>query len=160
MEDYVQILLESLIRKEEILDKIIKKNAAQTECISDKAYEDVNWDAFNLLVTEKEILIDRINIMDEGFQNLFDRVKDQLEDNKDKYAEQISKMQECIKRLSDKSVEIQTGEERNRRTIDTLMQGQRKAIRTTRNSLKVADSYQQAMSKNYGGAYSTMSNKK
>lgn len=160
MEDYVQILLESLIRKEELLDKIIEKNAAQAECLADKAYEDVDWDTFNLLVTEKEILIDRINTMDEGFQNLFDRVKGQLEENKDKYADSIRKMQDSIKRLSDKSIEIQTGEERNRRTIDSLLIGQKKAIKTTRNSLRVADSYQQAMSKNYGGSYSTMSNKK
>ena len=160
MEDYVQILLESLIRKEELLDKIIEKNAAQAECLADKAYEDVDWDTFNLLVTEKEILIDRINAMDEGFQNLFDRVKGQLEEDKDKYADSIRKMQESIKRLSDKSIEIQTGEERNRRTIDSLLIGQKKAIKTTRNSLRVADSYQQAMSKNYGGSYSTMSNKK
>lgn len=160
MDDYVQILLESLLRKEEILDKIIKKNAAQADCIADKTYEEVNWDAFDLLVTEKEILIDRINTMDEGFQNLFDRVKDQLNDNKEQYAESIKKMQECIKRLSDKSVEIQTGEERNRRTIEVVLAGQKKNIRTTRNSLKVADSYQQAMSKSYGGSYSTMSNKK
>lgn len=160
MEDYVQILLESLIRKEELLDKIIEKNAAQAECLADKAYEDVDWDTFNLLVTEKEILIDRINAMDEGFQNLFDRVKGQLEENKDKYADSIRKMQDSIKRLSDKSIEIQTGEERNRRTIDSLLIGQKKAIKTTRNSLRVADSYQQAMSKNYGGSYSTMSNKK
>lgn len=150
MDDYVQIMLDSLCRKEEILDKIIAKNEAQSRCIAGKEYEDIDWDAFNLLVTEKDILIGRINTMDEGFQNLYDKVNEQLIDNKDRYADQIRQMQEIIKRLTDKSVKIQTGEERNRQAIESTLMGRKKVIRTTRNSLKAADSYHQTMTGNYG----------
>lgn len=160
MNDYVQIMLESLMRKEELLDRIIIKNESQEKLVSGKEYEDIDWDAFNLLVTEKELLIDRINTMDEGFQTLFDRVKDQLVDNKDQYADSIKKMQETIKRITDKGVAIQTGEERNRRMIEATLAGRKKVIRQTRNSLKVADSYQQAMTMNYGPNYSAVNNKK
>lgn len=160
MDNYVQIMLESLRRKEELLDRIIGKNEEQAELIRDKQYEDINWDAFDLIVTEKEILIDRINTMDEGFQNLYDRLKEQLVADKDKYAEAIKVMQEIIVRLTDKGVAIRTGEERNRRTIDAALAGRKKTIRKTRNSLKVADSYHQAMSMNYGENYSAVNNKK
>lgn len=160
MDDYVQILLESLKRKETLLDKIIQKNISQANCVQDKEYEDIDWDAFNLLVTEKEILIDRINVMDEGFQSVYDKVKVQLEEDKLKYADQIREMQEIIKRLTDKGVEIRAGEERNRKMIEAVMTGRKKVIRQTRNSLKVADSYHQAMTMNYGQENSISVNKK
>lgn len=160
MDNYVQIMVESLRRKEELLDRLIDKNEAQATCILDKEYEDIDWDAFNLIVTEKEILIDRINTMDEGFQSLYDRVKEQLVADKDQYADSIKEMQEIIKRLSDKSVVIQTGEERNRQSIEATLTGRKKAIRTTRNSLKVADSYHQSMTMNYGQDLSTINNRK
>lgn len=160
MDDYVQIMAESLRRKEELLDRLISKNEAQAKCVQGKEYEDIDWDAFNLIVTEKEILIDRINTMDEGFQSLYDRVKEQLNSDKDKYAASIKEMQETIKRLTDKGVLIQTGEERNRKSIESALTGRKKVIRSTRNSLKVADSYQQAMTMNYGNDSTTINNKK
>ena len=98
--------------------------------------------------------------MDEGFQSLYDRVKEQLNSDKDKYAASIKEMQETIKRLTDKGVLIQTGEERNRKSIESALTGRKKVIRSTRNSLKVADSYQQAMTMNYGNDSTTINNKK
>lgn len=160
MDNYVQIMLESLRRKEELLDRIITKNEAQSKCVAGKEYEDIDWDAFDLLVTEKEILIDRINTMDEGFQSLYDRVREQLLDNKDKYSDSIKQMQEVIRRLTDKGIAIQTGEERNRAAIDKVLMGRKKVIRKTRNSLKVADSYHQAMTMNYGQEAPTVVNNK
>lgn len=149
MDDYVQIMVESLKKKSELLDRIIDKNKAQTVCIEGKEYEEINWDTFNVLMTEKEFLIDRINTMDEGFQSLFDRVKMQLEEDKEKYAESIRQMQKLVGEVTDKGVEIRTGEERNRAMIEKIVGGQKKLIRKSRNSLKVAQSYVQTMQ---GGA--------
>lgn len=149
IDDYVQILEESLIRKSELLDKIITKNQAQTDCVEGKEYDDIDWDAFNLLMAEKEAAIDRINKMDEGFQSLYDRVKEQLKADKSKYASNIKRMQELIRKISDQSVMIQTGEERNRQTIEKVMMGRKKQIRHTRNSMKVASSYAQTMQRTF-----------
>jgi len=145
MDDYVQILRESLIKKSELLDTLIRKNKSQTECIEGKAFEDIDWDAFNLLMTEKEFAIDRINKMDEGFQSLFDRIKDQLEPNKSKYANEIKEIQALITKITDQGVEIRTGEERNRQLIDKIMMDRKSTIRKSRNSLKVAQSYMNTM---------------
>ena len=93
VDDYIQIMIESLTKKSELLDKIIRKNEAQNECIAGKEYDDIDWDAFNLLVAEKETAITRIVKMDEGFQSLYDRVKEQLGEDKDKYADKIKEIQ-------------------------------------------------------------------
>lgn len=152
MDDYVQIMIESLEKKSELLDRLIEKNAKQAECVDGKNFDEVDWDTFNLLVAEKEIAIDRINKMDEGFQSLYDRVKQQLNEGKDRYASQIKEIQRLIGVVTDQGVAIRTEEERNRKMIETILGGKKKIIRQTRNSLKVANSYAQTMQGNFGEA--------
>lgn len=152
MDDYVQIMVESLQKKSELLGRIINKNTAQTQCVEGKEFDDIDWDAFNLLVAEKETLIDRINKMDEGFQTLYDRVKEQLNDDKSKYSSQIKEIQRLIGVVTDQGVQIRTAEERNRQIIEKVLSGKKTTIRKTRNSLKVANSYAQTMQGNFGEA--------
>lgn len=160
MDDYINIMRESLKKKSELLESIIEKNRAQYECVNKKEFDEVDWDAFNLLVTEKEILIDRINVMDEGFQNLYDRVKEQLEKNKESYKKEILEMQEIIKKLTDQGVEISTGEERNKVLIENLTTSRKKAIKTRRNSLKISQNYYQSMRNQYSDDLNMLDKKK
>lgn len=155
VDDYIQIMIESLTKKSELLDKIIRKNEAQNECIAGKEYEDIDWDAFNLLVAEKETAIDRIVKMDEGFQSLYDRVKEQLGEDKDKYADKIKEIQRLIEMITGQGVKIQTGEERNRKIIEKVLGDRKKFIRKSRNSMRAANSYAQTMSGNFGAELSS-----
>lgn len=147
-DDYISIMIDSLCKKKELLEKIINKNNAQADCLAGKKYDEIDWESFDLLISEKEIMIERINEMDEGFQSLYDHIKEQLQENKNIYADGIRQMQDLIKQVTELSVSIRTGEERNRATIDKVMSGQKKIIRQTRNGLKVANSYQQTMQSN------------
>ncbi len=160
VDDYVQIMIESLTKKKELLDKLIRKNEEQNVCIAGKEFEDIDWDAFNLLVAEKEAAIQRINKMDEGFQSLYDRVRQQLNDDKDKYADSIKEIQKLIEVITGQGVKIRTGEERNRKIIEKVLGSRKKFIRKTRNSLKVANSYAQTMSGSFGNDFSSQDIKK
>ena len=160
VDDYIQIMIESLTKKSELLDKIIRKNEAQTECLSGKEYEDIDWDAFNLLVAEKDIAIERIVKMDEGFQSLYDRVKEQLGEDKDKYADKIREIQRLIEMITGQGIKIQTGEERNRKMIEKVLGDRKKFIRKSRNSMRAASSYAQTMSGDFGGDFSIHDKKK
>ena len=160
VDDYIQIMIESLTKKSEILDTIIRKNEAQRECVADKEFDDVDWDAFNLLIAEKEVAIERIVKMDEGFQSLYDRVKEQLGENKDKYADKIREIQRLIGVITGQGVKISTGEERNRKLIEKLFGSRKKEIRKTRNSLRAANSYAQTMSGDFGMDFSAHDSKK
>jgi len=155
VEDYIQIMIESLRKKTELLDKLIRKNEAQHECIEGKEFNEVDWDAFNLLVAEKQTAIDRIVKMDEGFQNLYDRVKEQLGEDKDKYSEQIREIQKLITKITEQGAKITTGEERNRRIIEGVFGNRKNEIKRTRNSLRVANSYAQTMSGDFGLDFSS-----
>lgn len=150
VDDYIQIMIESLSKKSELLDKIIRSNEEQHECVADKTFDEVDWDSFNLIVEQKQQSIDRIVKMDEGFQSLYDRVKEQLNGDKEKYSEQIREIQRLIGIITDQGAKITTGEERNRKIIEKTFGNRKKEIKRTRNSLKVASSYAKTMSGDFG----------
>lgn len=147
--DYIQIMIDSLKKKSIILDRIINSNLEQSELLAGKTFDEVDWDRFNLIVTDKEIEIDHINEMDAGFQSLYDRVGEQLKKDRHNYTEQIKTLQALITELEEKSVIIRTGEERNRATIEKIVTGRKSEIKQNRTSLKAASSYYKAMQKNF-----------
>ncbi len=160
VDDYIQIMIESLTKKSELLDTLIRKNEAQHDCVAGKEYEEIDWDAFNLIVAEKQIAIDRIVKMDEGFQSLYDRVKEQLSEDRSKYADKIKEIQKLIEKVTGQGIKITTGEERNRKIIEKVFGNRKKEIKRTRNSLKVANSYAQTMSGDFGFDFSATDTKK
>ncbi|MBR5407190.1 MAG: hypothetical protein IK111_06025 [Lachnospiraceae bacterium] len=143
--NYLQVMIDSLNKKEELLDRLIEKNSAQEACIKGKAYEDVDWNAFNLLVEEKEAAIDRIIVLDEGFESTYRLVKDEVLNNREAYRDKIKELQEIITRLTDKGASIQTGEERNRSTVDNIFLKARQEIKKQRTGMKVASTYYNTM---------------
>ena len=160
VDDYIQIMIESLNKKSELLDRLIRNNEEQYECVAGKAYDEVDWDSFNLIVAQKQTSIDRIIKMDEGFQSLYDRVKEQLNEDRDSYADKIRQIQSLITKITGQGVKITTGEERNRKIIDKIFGNRKKEIKRTRNSLRVASSYAQTMSSDFGMDFSTHDEKK
>ena len=146
IDNYLQIMIDSLNKKEKLLDEIIERNKAQYDLIKDKQYENVDWTAFNLRVTEKDIAIDKIMEIDDGFDETYKLVKDEVISNKDKYRDKVLKLQEIISRLTDKGISIQAGEERNRQIIDNIFSKTRQEIKKQRTGLSAASTYYKTMS--------------
>lgn len=145
IDNYLQVMIDSLKKKEKLLDRLIEKNNAQEACIKNKVYEDVDWDTFNMLVAEKEAAIDRIVVLDEGFEETYRLVKDEVESNREVYRNKIKELQEIIVRLTDKGTRIQTGEQRNRQNIDNIFLATRKEIKKQRTGLKAVSTYYNTM---------------
>lgn len=144
---YIAIMLESLRKKEALLDLLLLKNEAQAACIRNKEYDDIKWDSFHVLIAEKQAAIDRLNKLDDGFETLYARVREELQENKAEYEEEIRLMQELITHITDKGVAVCTGEENNRRMIEKILGNTKKEIRQARKSLQVASSYYKSMKK-------------
>ena len=144
---YITIMIESLRKKEALLDTLLIKNEAQAACIQGKEYGDIKWDSFQVLMAEKQTVIDRLNELDEGFEALYARVKDELHENKQAYAEEIRTMQELITRITDKGMAIRAGEETNRSGIERILGSAKQEIRQSKASVKAANDYYKTMSK-------------
>lgn len=159
--DYIQIMIDSLKKKLIILDRIIQKNQVQADCINSKSFDEVDWDTFNIAMTEKEAEIERINEMDEGFQSLYDRVGEQIKADKNMYANQIREIQSLITEIESRSIAIRTGEAKNKATLESVLGGRKTEIRQARKSLSAVSSYYQTMQKSfYSGGYSSINKKK
>ena len=104
----LDMLEESLVKKIEIMKKIENENARQKEILLNS--EDVNLEAFDKTLDIKGEYIDELEKLDDGFQSLFDRVKQEVGDNKKTYADQIKRMQELIHEIMDRSASIEAAD--------------------------------------------------
>ncbi len=140
MEDYLQLLEESLVKKIKVLDRIEEFDANQKDALSREG-STPDFDKFDLYIEEKGKLIDELNSLDDGFETLYARVADNLKSDIPANASKIRKLQELIREITDKSVRIQKQEAENKALIERHFQSARAGIGKGRNSLNAAYSY-------------------
>ncbi len=139
----LDMLEESLVKKVDILTKIEEQNEKQRDVLSNP--EDVDEAAFDDTVNVKAGLIEEILSLDEGFQSLFDRVKEEVGQNKDQYADQIKRMQNLIQEITGKTASIEAAEHRNKRLAEKYFSTAREHMNQSRNSSSAAFNYYQTM---------------
>ena len=142
--DYVNVMIQSLQKKVKVLDDIMEKNKEQQQILEQ---EELDGDAFEQNVQEKGNPIDQINFLDEGFEELYSRVKTVLETEKQAHKEDILLMKQLITEITEKSVTIQSEEARNRRLVERRFSQERKKVKSMRNSSTVAKQYYNNMAK-------------
>lgn len=150
MEDYLQLLEESLVKKIKVLDKIEEFNNMQKEALS-SVDATPNFDKFDSYIEKKDKLIDELNSLDDGFESLYQRIADSLKRDIPGNSSRIRKLQELIREITDKSVKIQKQETENKALIEKFFKSARGDIGKGRNSLNAAYSYFQAQ-RGMGGA--------
>ncbi len=138
IEEYLKALITSMDAKTECLDKLKKKTDAQTELLN---AEEMDWDAFDALVDEKDILIDELDKLDDGFQSVFERIKDEIQANKEKYKSSIARLQEQIKHVTEQSTSLMAAEHRNHELASAKFAATKRGIRQSRTTSKVAANY-------------------
>ena len=142
MNVYIIVLHDSLSKKVDIVKKILKCTKEQNVILSS---DEVNVDRFNDLISEKDILLKKLEELDNGFDTTFDRVKEELKNNKDMYKSQILEMQNYIRVITDMSVEIESLERSNKTMFADFLHGKRKEIRKFNVNNKIAASYNSNM---------------
>ena len=141
---YITILIQSLEKKIRVLDKIIESNKDQKEILSQ---EEMDTDRFEANLDEKGRLIDELNLLDDGFQEIYNRVKDELGDNRELYKEEIKRMQKLISDITERSVTIRAEEERNRAVAAKQFDNMRDNIQVAKRSRQAANVYYSNMSR-------------
>ena len=143
MDDYLDLLEESLVKKSAILDKIEEFNLKQKDIFFGNV-EEPDFDRFDSYVEEKGKLINELNDLDNGFETLYERVADTLKTNKTENSDRIRRLQDLIREITDKSSSLQSQERANRELMEDFFQSARGQIGKGRNSLNAAYSYFQA----------------
>ena len=139
----MDMLEESLIKKLDIMSEIESENERQKEILSDP--DNVDELAFDDTVDKKGELIDKLIAIDDGFQTLFDRVKEEVNANKDEYADQIRRMQALIQDITAKSASIEAAEHRNKRLAEKYFDTARRKMNTSKQTSAAAFNYYRTM---------------
>lgn len=141
---YIELLKQGLHKKLEILDTIIALNIQQKEMLGDP---ELDPDVLEENFKRKSDLVDELNMLDDGFEQVYERVKTLLSENRSMYAQDIKKMQKDIALIMDKSATIQSQEQRNKLLIQQKFATVRKQIKEVKQSKKAVSSYYQNMMK-------------
>ena len=139
----LDMLEESLVKKIEVMKKIEEKNEEQKDLLKNPS--DVNEDAFDMILDDKGELIDQLLKLDEGFQSLFDKIKEEVGQNKDLYKDQIRRMQGYIQEITGMSASIEAAEHRNKKLAEEYFSAARKKMNYSRQTSAAAFNYYQTM---------------
>jgi len=140
--NYLDALIQGLKKKKTVLDKIIEKNSAQKELLM---AEEPSIDEWEALIQQKAEYIEELGRLDDGFQEVYTRVKDELSVNRANYKDEIVKMQELIADITDRSVQIQAQEIRNKDLAQSQFAKMKRKTRALRQNQRVANAYKQTM---------------
>lgn len=143
MENYLEILTDSLKKKSKVLDEIMQYNSDQENLLRQ---ESISLEELDANMELKDGLIQKLVQLDDGFETLYERIKEQLLTQKDQYKAQIGQMQELISEITEKSVSIQAQEARNKGMIENYFARERGQLRQSRQVSKAAYGYYKSMS--------------
>ncbi len=125
-----QILVESLEKKSRILDEIIKENEAQ-----------------EILFKQDQLDMEALDASDEGFEAVYDRIRQELIDNKSAYRQEIRRMQELIAVITEKVVGINAARMRNKTQAEKQFKKSRQQIGRATSKMKASQNYYNSMNR-------------
>lgn len=144
MEQYLDTMIQSMDEKEKCLTKLLQMTLLQKVAIEE---EKADWDTFDRLIDEKSDLIDRLEVLDDGFQTVFDKIREELEGKKAQYRDRIARLQEQIRKVTDLSNALMAEEQRNKTLMENRATLDRKQIRQTKANAKAASNYYNSMNR-------------
>ena len=140
--EYVTALRDSLIKKISVLEEIEHLDKLQDEILSKEPFD---YEAFDRLFTDKDVCMEKVEKLDEGFELVYKRVESELKENKGAYSEIIKEMQGLISRITELGTSITAAEERNRNELSDTLIRERKGMAEGKRSINVAMNYYKNM---------------
>ena len=141
-ETYIEIMLQSLKKKEAVLDEIIRLDDIQKEQLTNPEKTVAEFDE---TVEAKSACIEQLEQLDSGFEKLYAEVAEELEQNKEAHAEQIRELQKYIRIVTDKSMKIQAQEARNKDLMTQKFASVKKHATKVRMNSKAITGYYNSM---------------
>lgn len=142
LDNYITILKETLERKRSVLQALLDATRRQSELAEAESFD---LDGFEASMEQKDVLLEDINTLDDGFDQVFRKIREELSGQKERYRADILQLQELIRGCTDLGVEIQTMEERNRSRLELVFSKQQKEIRRVKTNSKTVSNYYKTM---------------
>lgn len=138
----VQILVQSLEKKNQILDQIIRQIELQETLLKK---DELNMDLLDQMLDEQGRLVEELDKLDRGFESVYDRTREELMGNKGVYRPEIKQMQEAIQKITAKIAKINAGNMRNKLLAENQFKKQKKSIGQSLSKTKAVRNYYNSM---------------
>lgn len=114
--DCLDLLEESLINKIDILNKIQEENNRQTQILNDP--DTLDLQTFNEHIEKKGNMVDHLLLIEEEFNPLFEKVKEEIGNDKEKHKVQILRIQKYIKDIVNLNASLEESEKKNKKLVE------------------------------------------
>ena len=138
----IQVLVESLEKKSRLLEDIMRENDTQEDILKQ---EELDLDALNASTDKICSLTEALEKLDDGFEAVYDRTREELIANKAAYRGEIARMQKLIGEITDKVVRINAARMRNKLRADQQFKKSREQIGRASSKMKVSKNYYNSM---------------
>ena len=92
-------------------------------------------------LNDKGELVEKILKLDEGFNSVFNRVKDEVQHNKAKFKQPLQRLKELVSAVTDLGVRIQAQELRNKQLVEKRFAQMRKELSNAKRATSKANAY-------------------
>ena len=141
-ESYIKIMIESLEQKSSVLDQVMVLDKEQEKIVLSS---EPDLDALDKNTRQIGALAEKLNRLDDGFETVYSHVREDLQENKDRYKNEILRLKELISEVTEKSMKVQTEESVNRDRAKRCFDEKRRNIGGKRRSVNAASAYSKNM---------------
>ena len=155
--NYIQILITTLQQQVEVLQQILLVTQQQSLIAESTEFDEA---ALDDTIANKEVMIAKLNTLDDGFTSVYGRVRNLIRKDQEKYREQLHAMQDLIKQCTDIGIEIRVLEERNRDRLVRCFSERHMKYGAKRTAAAVASRYSKTMNSQKVSSFSYFDNNK
>lgn len=143
---YVQVLLDTLRKKCEVLQLLDLVTKKQSELLKVNPFD---MDKFDETIEQKQLMIEELDQLDNGFETVYQKLAEEFKLNKIKYKTQIEEAKIMIQKITDYSVDLQAREMRNKEKLELVLKKKKEEIRMSRMGGNTISNYQKNMLKQH-----------
>ena len=138
LKSLLQILHDSLVQKNVLL-QVIEQKSKEQESIIKK--DDFTFKEIDDNMEAKSELIEKLTLLDNGFESLYEKIREELLANKDNYKTEIKEIQSLIADIIARGATIEAIEARNKTAIEGYFNREKKELQSKKSASLAAYSY-------------------
>ncbi len=139
---YLRMMSDILKKKETHLEELLKLTKEQEFLLKEEELDD---EAFNRTIENKDVHIKKIQEFDSGFQAIYNRIEEELKQHRAEMKEDIQKLQQLITRVTELGVSLQALEQKNKASMEARLQERKRGIKQFKVSRQTANHYYKSM---------------
>ena len=154
---YVTILRDSIANKVHILESLLELTKDQGE-LAKTGNTDVR--EFDEILDEKGRQIDMLNMLDDGFVGIYEKIKDELASHTEAYKEELLQIRELIDKAANLGVRLEALEHENKKYIEDFIARKKAEVKSFKQSKNMTASYARNMANQHSEGTSYFMDKK